>query len=123
LGYAALYKSRIKATPVPSWMPNQGVLQTSWTVTSENGDTTATINLDIFNWILDLVKPVGDQNNEWSLIGVQTGAQAPRLFKFILYDETDQTFGKSTDILRVGGVSVTVNEDVPNCSIEYLSVI
>ena len=143
-GYAALYAQAqvngdtmgLKNIAPPSWMPNGGILQTEWVIPkSESGNTpeSFTLYLDVFTWILDLVKPkantngVGRNEQSWCLIGTTSTHQdhAPRLFRFVLYDETTQEFGVTFDTLRIGSVNVIPPnaETELKCNIDYLSII
>lgn len=131
IGYAAVYASEAKNTSIPPWMPNQGILQTEWDIPLDSNATTITLNLDIHTWILDLVKPahttVQEDINDWCLIGVTSSARntAPRLFRFIIYDETTKTYGYPSEILKIGSVTVEPNSNntaINNCTIGYISI-
>lgn len=81
-GYAALYAQEIDGLEniaPPSWMPNGGILQTEWVVPKNGSGNTPesfVLYLDVFTWILDLVKPkantngVGRNEQLWCLIGM-----------------------------------------------------
>lgn len=132
IGYAAVRASETKHTSIPPWMPNQGILQTEWDIPLDSSATTATLNLDIYTWILDLVKPahtntIQEDITDWCLIGVTSSARntAPRLFRFIIYDETTKTYGYPSEILKIGSVMVEPNSNntaINNCTIDYISI-
>lgn len=92
------YKPTILFQSTPSWMPNNGLLQTEWTLPNS---TSLSIRLN--EWIVPLVKPMNETTrlgqpnfSTWSfdnkcyvasIIGVAQKIRASRLFKFCLADE------------------------------------
>lgn len=106
-GYAALYHAQTLGDAdsplpaVPSWMSNGGILKSEWEFTAT--DTTYGFDLNIYSWILDLLKPEGGKSTtSWKLIGVR--GEESRLFQFRIYDIEDDYEGEAKDFLKIGKV-------------------
>ncbi|MDD3400415.1 MAG: hypothetical protein PHT58_02110 [Eubacteriales bacterium] len=92
---------------VPEWMPNDGYLETEFTLTKaviERGY----YDVDISTWLLPLVKPKAFGDNglmSWDEIGIiglsQYGQNSPLLFRFNI-ERGGSVVGESHDTLCIG---------------------
>lgn len=116
--------------PIPSWMPNAGILQTSFPVTSETIQNGLTI--DVATWLLDAMKPILLKQTEGQAAPDQTdslagfadgsyvallgehlvGAKPGRIansrkysldvrYRFVLTDANGSIFGTTKDALSI----------------------
>lgn len=129
-GAKMVERSSYASVPVPSWMPNAGVLQTSFPVTNEVVQNGLEINPSI--WLLDAMKPIllkqsigqeaPDQTDSLTgfadgsyvallgeyLIGVKAGriANSRRYsldvrYRFVLADGNGNVIGTTQDVLSI----------------------
>lgn len=108
------YQPTIIFQNTPSWMPNNGQLQTEWTLSNSTS-----LSISLREWIVPLVKPMNETTRKgqpnfstWShnsnyyvasIIGVAQKIRASRLFKFCLADEDDIIY-PCQQTLKVGSV-------------------
>lgn len=90
--------------PIPTWMPNHGVLQTEWEFTTGNNEYTKIQELRLCPWITDLLKP-GDEEDTWVMMGVsrKQPRKSSRQFQFKIVQE-DGAIGETNNTLYLSGV-------------------
>lgn len=117
LGYVAYYLSEVASgrSPdvPPSWMPNGGFLQNTWTITAKKTDYTMELPLE--TWLLDLTH-YNSKAGYWLLLG---GGRRPRQFKFRIYDPIEEYEGECRDTLLVNNLQTTNGED---CVVGFVAI-
>ena len=110
---------KISFAKVPDWMPNNGILQTKWSVSAG----AQTVQIDLATWLLPLCKPYVIPTTKWDgdfppvdgnpnillarFIGISKKARAGKLFRFCLVDDHG-TVWPTLNTLNIGAQINTV---------------
>lgn len=95
-------------TDIPSWMPNSGILQSRWVMTTKAGKvgTRASLQIDLSTWLLDGLKPIENnwEGNIHALIGLNKHRDNCLKFKVGVFDKEGQLVAFSNNAIYVSGV-------------------
>ena len=93
---------------IPDWMPHSGVLQTEWNFSTEAHEYSKVYEIDLNEWIADLMKPNLQGNDEWTMMGISS--KNPRKtsrqfqFKIVSSDGSTEAIGDTNNTLCLSGV-------------------
>lgn len=103
------------------WMPRKGVLQTEWTFDTGNEEYSKIYEIDLNEWIADLMKPNLNSTNEWTMMGVSS--KKPRKtsrqfqFKIVASNGSIKAIGDTNNTLYLSGVVGQENQEKTECQI------
>lgn len=123
----------ISFAKVPDWMPNNGILQTKWSVSAG----AQTVQIDLATWLLPLCKPYVIPTTKWDgdfppvdgnpnillarFIGISKTAHAGKLFRFCLIDDRGSVW-PTLNTLNVGA-QINSTADITSYDIGVLDYI
>lgn len=104
LGYATLVRQKPnRYSEVPSWMPNQGYLQTEWEIPEYHGEDYV-LSIDFNEWILPMIKEPDDftRGEAVSLIGLRGGTNSAIWTKWKIVRLNDGAVGECNQLVKIG---------------------
>lgn len=100
---------------IPDWMLHDGVLQTEWSFSTEDYEYSKVYEIDLNQWVADLMKPNLQGKDEWTMMGVSSKypRQTSRQFQFKIVSSDDSTkaIGDTNNTLYLSGVVRSYQEE------------